>query len=300
MAHSGAGLGADPLRDERLSRPVLGGLYRLGSVGLGTPMRDGMNLVAKEYVVLRTPKIRAHLILSKFAGAGPAASRGTHCDPNDKAEVSEAIRDALRISQANRVIRRRARWSLSGARCGTVVRPFLKLLQACSQSVFPVPKRVPEAGIEAYRVGVGRKSIRGAASGASADEILDSDGLRAEGGEAENSATEMEHRGRRTAGRRRASVTDNKEARLMRTLLKANDPDDSGTARSRTVLREGDGSEVAKLKPEAAYFVARGGVAAPYFFSTCETLRTSPLSPSHFSSGCTLKSVHSCHECGRS
>jgi hypothetical protein len=77
----------------------------------------------------------------------------------------------------------------------------------------------------------------------------------------------------------------------MRMLLKATIPTELGNR----AIKDGSFAKVmeatmAKLKPEAAYFVAERGVAAPYFFSTCKTLRTSPLSPSHFSSGCTLKS----------
>jgi trehalose 6-phosphate synthase len=50
-------------------RSVLAGLYRLPLVGLVTPMRDGMNLVAKEYVAAQDPTDPGVLILSKFAGA---------------------------------------------------------------------------------------------------------------------------------------------------------------------------------------------------------------------------------------
>ena len=77
----------------------------------------------------------------------------------------------------------------------------------------------------------------------------------------------------------------------MRMLLKATIPTELGNR----AIKDGSFAKVmeatmANLKPEAAYFVAERGVAAPYFFSTCETLRTSPVSRSHCSSGCTLKS----------
>src|SRR6202047_3005171 len=48
-------------------RPVLAGLCRLAKVGLVTPLRDGMNLVAKEYVAAQHPTDPGVLILSKFA-----------------------------------------------------------------------------------------------------------------------------------------------------------------------------------------------------------------------------------------
>jgi len=52
------------------SRSALAGLYRTARVGLVTPLRDGMNLVAKEYVAgPRIRRTRGVLILSRFAGA---------------------------------------------------------------------------------------------------------------------------------------------------------------------------------------------------------------------------------------
>ena len=51
------------------SRSVLAGLYRTARVGLVTPLRDGMNLVAKEYIAAQDPEDPGVLILSRFAGA---------------------------------------------------------------------------------------------------------------------------------------------------------------------------------------------------------------------------------------
>ena len=51
------------------SRTVLSGLYRSAKVGLVTPLRDGMNLVCKEYVAAQDPEDPGVLILSRFAGA---------------------------------------------------------------------------------------------------------------------------------------------------------------------------------------------------------------------------------------
>jgi trehalose 6-phosphate synthase len=86
-------------------RSVLAGLYRLASVGLVTPMRDGMNLVAKEYVAAQDPTDPGVLILSKFAGAAQQLSAALIVNPNDKLQVAEAIRDALSMSQRERVTR---------------------------------------------------------------------------------------------------------------------------------------------------------------------------------------------------
>jgi trehalose 6-phosphate synthase len=86
-------------------RQVLAGLYRLAAVGLVTPMRDGMNLVAKEYVAAQDPEDPGVLILSKFAGAAQQLSGALIVNPNDKLEVAEAIRDALHMAQAERADR---------------------------------------------------------------------------------------------------------------------------------------------------------------------------------------------------
>ena len=88
------------------SRAVLARLYRLARVGLVTPMRDGMNLVAKEYVAAQDPQDPGVLILSKFAGAAEELTDALIVNPNDKVEVAEAIQQALHMSQEERV----ARW----------------------------------------------------------------------------------------------------------------------------------------------------------------------------------------------
>jgi trehalose 6-phosphate synthase len=88
------------------SRAVLAGLYRLSRVGLVTPIRDGMNLVAKEYVAAQDPQDPGVLILSKFAGAAEELTDAIIVNPNDKVEVAEAIQHALHMSQEERV----ARW----------------------------------------------------------------------------------------------------------------------------------------------------------------------------------------------
>ena len=86
-------------------RSVLAGLYRLALVALVTPMRDGMNLVAKEYVAAQDPIDPGVLILSKFAGAAQQLTGALIVNPNDKLEVAEAIRDALQMSREDRVTR---------------------------------------------------------------------------------------------------------------------------------------------------------------------------------------------------
>jgi len=86
-------------------RSVLAALFRLAQVALVTPMRDGMNLVAKEYVAAQDPLDPGVLILSRFAGAAQQLSGALIVNPNDKLEVAEAIRDALQMGHQERVTR---------------------------------------------------------------------------------------------------------------------------------------------------------------------------------------------------
>jgi trehalose 6-phosphate synthase len=86
-------------------RSVLAGLHRIARVGLVTPMRDGMNLVAKEYVAAQNPEDPGVLVLSKFAGAAQQLTDALIVNPNDKFEVAEAIRDALYMNRSERIDR---------------------------------------------------------------------------------------------------------------------------------------------------------------------------------------------------
>jgi trehalose 6-phosphate synthase len=76
-------------------RDELGGVYRAARVGLVTPMRDGMNLVAKEYVAAQNPEDPGVLILSRFAGAALQMRQALIVNPFSHEEVSEALKRAL-------------------------------------------------------------------------------------------------------------------------------------------------------------------------------------------------------------
>jgi trehalose 6-phosphate synthase len=80
------------------SRSVLAGLYRTARVGLVTPLRDGMNLVAKEYVAAQDPNDPGVLILSRFAGAAVGGKRALLVNPYDAESVAGAIAQALSMS----------------------------------------------------------------------------------------------------------------------------------------------------------------------------------------------------------
>ena len=86
-------------------RDELIGLYRSAAIGLVTPMRDGMNLVAKEYVAAQEPSNPGVLILSRFAGAASQMKDALIVNPYSREEVSDAIKRALEMPLAERVRR---------------------------------------------------------------------------------------------------------------------------------------------------------------------------------------------------
>lgn len=87
------------------SRSALAGFYRRAQVGLVTPMRDGMNLVAKEYVAAQDPADPGVLVLSRFAGAAQQMGEALIVNPYDIHEVGEAIRTALAMPKSERIRR---------------------------------------------------------------------------------------------------------------------------------------------------------------------------------------------------
>jgi trehalose 6-phosphate synthase len=76
-------------------RDQLAGIYRAARVGLVTPLRDGMNLVAKEYVAAQNPDDPGVLILSRFAGAAEQMGEALLVNPFSREELSDAIKRAL-------------------------------------------------------------------------------------------------------------------------------------------------------------------------------------------------------------
>jgi trehalose 6-phosphate synthase len=84
------------------TRSALAGLYRTARVGLVTPLRDGMNLVAKEYVAAQDPDDPGVLILSRFAGAAVEGKRALLVNPYDAESVAGAVAQALAMPQEER------------------------------------------------------------------------------------------------------------------------------------------------------------------------------------------------------
>ncbi len=77
-----------------LPRRTLAGLYRASRVGIVTPMRDGMNLVAMEYVAAQDPADPGVLVLSRFAGAAQYLREALLVNPYDGEETAEAMHEA--------------------------------------------------------------------------------------------------------------------------------------------------------------------------------------------------------------
>src|SRR5438046_7011409 len=77
------------------SRSALMGLYRSADVAVVTPLRDGMNLVAKEYVAAQDPEDPGVLVLSQFAGAAAELDGALIVNPHETEAMAEAIRTAL-------------------------------------------------------------------------------------------------------------------------------------------------------------------------------------------------------------
>lgn len=90
-------------------REQLAGIYRAAKIGLVTPLRDGMNLVAKEYVGAQDPEDPGVLILSRFAGAAAQMGVGAILiNPYSAEEISDAIIAALKMPRFERIERWRA------------------------------------------------------------------------------------------------------------------------------------------------------------------------------------------------
>jgi trehalose 6-phosphate synthase/phosphatase len=90
-----------------LSEDEVAALYRAADVMLVTPLRDGMNLVAKEFVATRTDRDGV-LVLSEFAGAASELGEALHVNPYDIDKMAGRIREALLMPVMERRSRMRA------------------------------------------------------------------------------------------------------------------------------------------------------------------------------------------------
>lgn len=98
-----------PIRylNRSFERGDLACFFRASRVGLVTPLRDGMNLVAKEYVAAQAPDDPGVLVLSRFAGAAHELDGAVIVNPYDMEDVAGALRAALEMPVEERRNRHR-------------------------------------------------------------------------------------------------------------------------------------------------------------------------------------------------
>ncbi len=125
-------------------RAVLAGIYRTARLGLVTPLRDGMNLVAKEYVAAQDPTDPGVLVLSQFAGAALQMPEALLVNPFSQEEIAEAIAEGLGMRKAERI----RRWEalMHSVESGDVRRWRDDFVSALETARLPVAMRPPANG----------------------------------------------------------------------------------------------------------------------------------------------------------
>jgi len=123
-----------PIRylNKGFAQAVLAGLYRTAQVGVVTPLQDGMNLVAKEYVAAQNPADPGVLVLSKFAGAANELDAALVVNPHDIDGMARSIATALTMP----LTERRMRWEamMVKLRRGTIQQWFAKFLEELQET----------------------------------------------------------------------------------------------------------------------------------------------------------------------
>ena len=99
-----------PIRylNKGMAREPLMGLFRFASIGLVTPVRDGMNLVAKEYVAAQDPEDPGVLVLSSLAGAAVELTDAVIVNPHDRDDVADGLATAINMPLDERQARHQA------------------------------------------------------------------------------------------------------------------------------------------------------------------------------------------------
>ena len=126
------------------TRDAVAGYMREAGVGLVTPLRDGMNLVAKEFIAAQDPQDPGVLVLSRFAGASRQLTSALLVNPHDSDELAEALDRALIMPLAERQERWQAAWSaIEDATPAGWGRAFLSALVRASGPAGKVSAEVP-------------------------------------------------------------------------------------------------------------------------------------------------------------
>src|SRR5207302_10870475 len=105
---------------------------RMAKVGLVTPLHDGMNLVAKEYVAAQDPSDPGVLVLSQFAGAAKQLDAALLVNPHDVDALGRALATALVMPLEER----RSRWTavveeLEASSLDAWFKNFVAALESC-------------------------------------------------------------------------------------------------------------------------------------------------------------------------
>lgn len=108
--HGGLGRSVVLYKHSGLPFEQIIGLYAAADIMLITPLKDGMNLVAKEYVACHSDGSGA-LVLSEFAGAATQLVQAYLCNPHDVESIATAIERVLQDDPASKVERMRQMWS---------------------------------------------------------------------------------------------------------------------------------------------------------------------------------------------
>ena len=132
-----------PIRylNKGFSQTVLAGLYRTAQVGVVTPLHDGMNLVAKEYVAAQNPADPGVLVLSKFAGAANELDTALLVNPHDIDGMARAIATALSMPLTERLMRWEA--MMAKLRASTIQQWFADFVDALQEAAIEKGAREP-------------------------------------------------------------------------------------------------------------------------------------------------------------
>ena len=145
------------------SRTVLAGIYRAADVAMTTPLRDGMNLGAKEFLAAQDPDDPGVLMLSQFAGAAVELDEALIVNPHETDAVAAALKRALEMPREERRERHAPmlahllkndikRWSRSYTSTLVARRNGRSLLGAMRHLLKPLPSRTPRAAFRSLEV----------------------------------------------------------------------------------------------------------------------------------------------------
>ena len=139
------------------SRTVLAGIYRAADVAMATPLRDGMNLAAKEFLAAQDPDDPGVLMLSQFAGAAVELDQALIVNPHETDAVAAALKRALEMPLNERRERHAPmlahllkndiqRWSRSYTSTLVERRTGRACWRSCATCLSRCDRKLPDAG----------------------------------------------------------------------------------------------------------------------------------------------------------